>query len=279
MSVRILVIEDNATNLELMRYLLDAFGHKVTTSSNGKDGIELARRILPDLIVCDVQMPGVDGFQVARALKEVPSLARIPLIAVTALAMVDDRGKVLEGGFHGYIAKPINPETFVQQIESFLRTRADEPLETPTFAVRAQQPEPGTEKSDARAPSLGPCILVVDNSHQNLEFADSLLGSIGYRVVLARDMASGLSAAKTWVPDLIISDVHMPNADGFEFIKAVKKDERLRNVPFVFLSSSIEPDQEVSRGMACGADDFVCRPIEPQKLIEAISACLRRAER
>lgn len=117
----ILVIEDNATNLELMTYLLQAFGHTPLSAGDGETGLEIARREIPDLIICDVQMPGIDGYEVARRLKSDPALRAIPLVAVTALAMVGDRDKVLAAGFDGYIAKPIDPETFVRQAEAFLQ--------------------------------------------------------------------------------------------------------------------------------------------------------------
>ncbi|MHB9025533.1 MAG: response regulator [Armatimonadota bacterium] len=128
MPGRILVIEDNPTNLELMVYLLQAFHHTVFTASDGEEGIQITIRHLPDLIICDVHLPNVDGYAVARRLKEHPLLRRIPLIAVTALAMVGDRDKVLAAGFDGYIAKPITPEVFVKQVEAYLseNTREEE---------------------------------------------------------------------------------------------------------------------------------------------------------
>ncbi len=117
---RILVIEDNAPNLELMSYLLQAFGHAVITATDGEVGEEIARDRLPELVLCDVQLSGIDGFEFARRLKNHPPCSRIPVVAVTAFAMVGDRDKVLASGFDGYIAKPIVPETFVEQAEAFL---------------------------------------------------------------------------------------------------------------------------------------------------------------
>jgi CheY-like chemotaxis protein len=117
---RILVIEDNPTNLELMTYLLKAFGHTTITASDGEEGVEVALRAKPDLILCDLALPKLDGYGVVRRLKTEPSLAGVPLIAVTASAMVGDRDKVIAMGFDGYITKPITPETFVAEVESYL---------------------------------------------------------------------------------------------------------------------------------------------------------------
>ena len=118
---RILVIEDNPQNLELMTYLLQAFGYITLTARDGAEGIETVRREMLDLIICDVHLPKVNGYEVARELKRDPMLRRIPLVAVTALAMVGDRDKVLAAGFDGYIGKPITPEIFVKQVEAFLK--------------------------------------------------------------------------------------------------------------------------------------------------------------
>ncbi len=120
MPKRILVIEDNPVNLELMTDLLEAFGFTVLAARGGARGIELVRQEKLDLIICDVQMPGMDGYEVANFLKRDPMLRRIPLVAVTALAMVGDREKVLSAGFDGYIDKPISPELFKKQVEGFM---------------------------------------------------------------------------------------------------------------------------------------------------------------
>jgi CheY-like chemotaxis protein len=127
MPASILVIEDNRANLDLMVYLLKAFGHTPLVAYDAETGLEMVRRESPDLIICDVQLPRLDGFCVARALKQNPALASIPLVAVTAMAMVGDRDKVLAAGFDGYIAKPITPETFIREVESYLRPKPGPP--------------------------------------------------------------------------------------------------------------------------------------------------------
>lgn len=117
----ILVIEDHVDNLDLMRYLLGAFGYTALSAEDGVTGIALAESEGPDLILCDIQLPDIDGFEIARRLKRHARLREIPLVAITALAMVGDRERVLAAGFDGYISKPINPETFVDDVEIFLK--------------------------------------------------------------------------------------------------------------------------------------------------------------
>lgn len=120
MAYVVLVIEDNPANLELMVYLLRAFGHTPVAARDGLEGVDKALTARPDVILCDLALPLLDGYGVARRLKNEPALRAIPLIAVTASAMVGDRDKVIAAGFDGYIRKPITPETFVAEVEQYL---------------------------------------------------------------------------------------------------------------------------------------------------------------
>jgi len=127
MKATILLIEDNEQNRYLATFLLEQRGHEVVPAESGPLGLELAATIRPDLILLDIQLPGMDGHAVARALKSDPRLKSIPIVAVTSYAMVGDREKVFAAGAEGYIEKPINPETFVTEVERFLRPPEKEP--------------------------------------------------------------------------------------------------------------------------------------------------------
>lgn len=126
----ILIIEDNAANMQLMVYLLNAFGHTTLETTDGETGLATAQQEPVDIILCDLQIPRLDGYEVARRLKMDPELKDIPLIAVTAYAMVGDRDKVLSAGFDGYISKPINPETFSADVEGYLSADRPDPNDT-----------------------------------------------------------------------------------------------------------------------------------------------------
>ena len=115
---RVLVIEDNLTNLDLIVYLLECTGHEVIATTNGRDGVRRAIEREPDLILCDIQLPDIDGYEVLQEVRR--ELAAVPVIAVTAYAMVGDREKILAAGFDGYLAKPIEPETFLSELAGYL---------------------------------------------------------------------------------------------------------------------------------------------------------------
>ena len=129
MKKKFLLIEDNEQNRYLVTFLLTQRGHEVVPAESGPVGIELAGRIRPDLILLDIQLPGMDGYAVARALKSDPALQAVPIVAVTSYAMLGDREQALAAGCNGYLEKPINPRTFVAEIERFLQPQEKE--ETP----------------------------------------------------------------------------------------------------------------------------------------------------
>jgi two-component system cell cycle response regulator DivK len=118
MSRMVLLIEDNEQNRYLTTFLLERHGYKVVCAVDGPQGIEMAKTCAPDLILLDIQLPAMDGYAVARALRGIDSLRNRPIVAVS-YAMVGDREKSLAAGCNGYIEKPINPETFVQDVERF----------------------------------------------------------------------------------------------------------------------------------------------------------------
>ncbi len=117
MARRVLLIEDNEQNRYLATYLLERHGYRVRTAPDGPGGIAAATADAPDLILLDIQLPAMDGYAVARALRDVPALRSTPIIAVTSYAMVGDRERSLEAGCTGYIEKPIDPEGFVHTVE------------------------------------------------------------------------------------------------------------------------------------------------------------------
>ncbi len=117
MGKKILVIEDNEQNMYLMHFLLESNGFTVIEALNGQVGIQKAIDEHPDVILLDIQLPEMDGYQIAKILRKTPDIDTIPIIAVTSYAMAGDREKILTAGATDYIEKPINPATFVNQIK------------------------------------------------------------------------------------------------------------------------------------------------------------------
>ncbi|MDT4937573.1 MAG: two-component system, cell cycle response regulator [Pseudonocardiales bacterium] len=136
MSARILAVDDVSHNLELMTYLLHASGHEVFAAATGAEALRSARLYRPDLVVLDVQLPDMSGHRVLEELRADPELADIPVIAVTAYAMVGDRDHVLSTGFDGYLAKPIDPMTLGAAIDAHLPADLRGHPPQPEYAAR-----------------------------------------------------------------------------------------------------------------------------------------------
>jgi two-component system cell cycle response regulator len=247
-----------------MVYLLTAFGHETLEAHDGAEGVERASREKLDLILLDIHMPRMDGYEVARRLREDPQCCSIPIVAVTALAMVGDREKILASGFTGYLAKPLEPETFAQQVQGYLG--AAHPASARPPAQSQQQGLPARTSPRKKFA----VILFVDNLQTNIDFVRNTLEPSGYEVVAALSAKEGLSLAQRTMPDLILSDVHMPHQDGYEFMRMVQADAGLSKIPFVFLSSSVWSPKERERALVQGAKKFIPRPIEPQMLLEQL---------
>jgi two-component system, cell cycle response regulator DivK len=117
---KILVIEDNEQNLYLTTFILQGQGYEIVQARDGGEGIRLANEVKPDLILLDIQLPVMDGYAIAQAMRSNPALDGVPIVAVTSYAMFGDRERILAAGCSGYIEKPINPDTFVAQVQAHL---------------------------------------------------------------------------------------------------------------------------------------------------------------
>jgi len=117
---RILVVEDNETNMYLIKFMLKKSGYEVIEAGEGAAGVELAIKEKPDLIIMDIQLPDIDGLETTKRIRATEADGDIPIIALTSFAMAGDREKALAAGCTGYIEKPINPETFMAEIEKYL---------------------------------------------------------------------------------------------------------------------------------------------------------------
>jgi len=251
LSARILIIEDNATNMELMVYLLRAFGYTPLAAYDGEEGVRMARSELPDLIICDVHLPKLDGYGVVAELKKDPALRKIPALAVTALAMVGDRERLLEAGFNGYIGKPIEPDLFVAELESFLAGAPSTPV-----------------KNDIAT------ILIVDDHVLNREFLTALLGYSGHRLLEAANGLEGLEIMRTERPDLIISDILMPNMDGYEFVTRVHETPELADVPIIFYTATYREQEAILLAQACGVRWVLPKPPDPEVIVRTVNEAL-----
>lgn len=270
---RILIIEDNKENSDLMSYLLINHGHTVLTARDGEQGLLLCFNETIDIILCDIQLPKIDGYEIIRRLKSKSStLNEIPIIAITAYAMVGDKEKILLTGCNGYIAKPIQPEEFVPQIESYLKI--DRSINN-AYLPYANASHNSAKETDSKTRGT---ILVVDDNPTDRYLSEILLRSIGFRIILAANVIQAVEKLDQEVPDLIISDYHLPDQNGLEFATMLKDSPAYRNIPFIMISSSLP--QETKKDILTSSihlEEVIFRPIEPPLFLEMIEKIWNKA--
>jgi CheY-like chemotaxis protein len=268
MGARVLVVEDTPHNLQLMSFLLRAYGHTVEPADSGEQGVALAHTVQPDLVIMDLQLPGIDGYQVLAALRSDPSLPRMPVVAVTAFAMANDHRKAVAAGFHHYMTKPIDPPTFVDEIDSCLPEH-----------LRGQRPTPAHDEPTASdwvapnepSPHSGAKILVVDDSEANQGLLHSTLTPHGFMVTLASNVDEAIELSSRATPDLVLCDVHIGRRHGLDVLRHVRAVPALNAVPFAFITATahwLDPDVLASGVLV------IRRPIEPAALIAHVEALL-----
>lgn len=279
MPGRILIIEDNPANLDLMVYLLRAFGYTPVLAGNGRLGLELAQQEADgalgpfDLIICDVQLPGMDGYTVAGKLRGTPGYEKTPLLAVTAMAMVGDREKLLAAGFTDHISKPIEPEIFVDRVESFLAPE----LRAPRVIYPSEEhPAASAPPPRPRLDHSSPLILMVDDVPNNIDFVKTTLEPFGYRLLSAPGVSAGVDVLRNAGErvDMVLCDLHMDPHDGRHFLDLRPELPELEGVPVIIISSTFTTEDECLDCLARGATLFIRRPIEPEALLTEIGRLL-----
>ena len=259
---KVLVIEDNPLNMKLVKQLITIAHHDAVEAFNAEDGIQLARKIHPDLILMDIQLPDMDGLSAMRFIKDDPAIKDIPVIALTAHAMRGDDVKAKAAGCSDYLSKPIDTKLFFQTLETYLKEERQEELLTPENATECDELQ------------CGPTILVVDDDRLNVKLLAAKLGASGYRILTAYSGFEALEMIKIRTPDLILLDIMMPEMDGYEVIRRLKEQKDTMYIPVVLITA-LESEEEKKKGFAAGADEFLNKPVNTTELETRVLSLLR----
>ncbi len=244
----ILIVEDNEKNMKLVRDVLQAKGYATIEAVTGEDGIRLAAERKPDLILMDIQLPGISGIDALRRLRSDPETAAIRAVAVTASVMQHDR-------------------------------KADHRSRFRRLCGQADQPEgvPGhgpQHAGESAAMSEMAKVLVVDDTPHNVKLLADLLAVKGYGVATAVNGEEALAKVASEQPDLVLLDIMMPGLSGYDVCRKIRADPMTALLPVV-LVTSLDPQQERVKGIEAGADDFLSKPINQAELFARVRSLLR----
>ena len=258
---RVLVIEDDANNLDVAQRIIRAAGHEALAATDGAAGIATARAEKPDVILVDLLLPRVDGWTVTKTLREDEWAKSVPIIAVSALAMQQDRARAIEAGCDDFVSKPYAPAE--------LRAVLARVLDDGGTAAQAAARERGVKKATE---SLGR-ILVVDDEPANVELLARRLEALGGEPLRAMNGEECLAMAAREMPDLILLDVMMPGIGGFETCRKLKVNDKTAPIPVIF-ATALTDAADLSKGFEVGGVDYITKPIEPIELAARVRSAI-----
>jgi two-component system cell cycle response regulator len=274
MTARVLVVDDIEANVKLLEARLVAEYFDVVTAMTGEEAIAVCQRGDADIVLLDVMMPGMDGFETCRRLKQDPRTHHIPIIMVTALDQPSDRVRGLEAGADDFLTKPVGEIALISRVKSLVRlkTLIDE-LRMRT--VTGEEMGISDSVSDMlRQPVRDGRILVVDTRRSSCDRVQAALGAV-HRVDTETDPQKALFKAAEGDYELAIVSLNLEGFDGLRLCSQLRSLERTRHVPILVLA---DPDDNARllRGLDLGVNDYVVRPIDKNELFARVRTQIRR---
>ena len=271
MVARILVVDDIEANVRLLEAKLTAEYYEVLAASDGPTALALAAAESPDIILLDVMMPGMDGFEVCRRLKDDPATRHIPVVLVTALDGRHDRVKGLECGADEFLNKPIDDVMLFSRVRSLTRLKMviDE-LRQREASGRRMGVIAGAA---ARLAGTGGRILIVDDNERQAQRVATEL-AIEHRPIVETDPEKAMLTARGPV-DLLIVNANSKTFDGLRFAAALRSDEATRHLPILAI---VDPDERprMVKALEIGLNDIVPKPIDPEELSARVRTQIKR---
>lgn len=272
-TARILIVDDVAANVRLLEARLQAEYFDVRTASNGRAGMEAALQERVDLVLLDVMMPDMSGFDVCAALKADPRTAHIPVIMVTALDQAQDRVRGLECGADDFLTKPVSDVALITRVKSLLRLK----MVTDELTLRAAAMQTiGFNSAEifAETAAIGGRILVVDDRENSTRRIREALQR-PFEVEITADPAHAIAEAEGRDFDLLIVSLTLQAGDGLRLCSQIRAIDRLRQTPVLLISDAKETPR-LMRALDLGVNDYIIRPIEVNELRARVRTQLRR---
>ncbi len=274
MTARILVVDDIPANVKLLEVRLRAEYFEVLTAGNGQEALDACEHGRVDVVLLDIMMPGMDGFEVCRRLKADPATAHIPVVMVTALDQVADRIQGLEAGADDFLTKPVNDLQLLTRVKSLVRLKSL----TDELRLRASTTRDiGIEELLSRThPDLfaRPSVLIVDEQTSSSEALSQMLGDKAEVTVEADPQAAIFRAAENPF-DVVVVASRFADFDPLRLCSQLRSIDRTRLIPIVLVVEDSD-DARIVRGLELGINDYLTRPVDRQELLARLDTQVRR---
>ncbi len=253
-AIEILVVEDSPTQAERLKWILENAGYRASVASDGEQALAAVRQQKPTIVVSDIVMPGMDGYELCRHIKDDEDLKDVPVILLTVLSDLKDVVKGLESGADNLLVKPCDEQLLLSCVKRIVEAETITRLSTDVD------------------------VLIVEDSRTQAEQLRHMLVTHGYKVAVAANGEEALAAVRKQRPAVVLSDIVMPEMDGLALCEAIKSDPELRRIPVVLVTQLFKPE-DVRRGIEVGADDYITKPYTEEHVISLLERLLAEAKR
>ena len=262
---KILLVEDNEMNRDMLSRRLKRRGFEVIIAVDGAIGVTLAQSEQPDLILMDMSLPVLDGWEATKKIKAMPQTASIPVIALTAHAMVGDREKTLQAGCDDYDTKPVDLKRLLKKIDGLLEA-VPQRSGPPDKESHPLIPAPVSESSISKvtSPKVNNddiSILVVDDNEMNREVLGRRLRKVGYLIHFAESGEAALETLEQETISLVLLDVMMPGIGGWETLRRIRLELTATELPVIMVTAK-DQSEDVVKAFGLGANDYITKPID-----------------
>ncbi len=276
MSARVLVVDDILPNVKLLEARLNSEYYDVLTATSGQEALDKAEAESPDIILLDIMMPGMDGFEVCRRIKENPKTTHIPVVMVTALTENEDRVRGLEAGADDFLSKPINDTALMARVRSLVRLK----ITVDEWRVRENTANQlGVANDDNVSPMKEPVenakILVIEDQDFEIEKFTNVLAVDQDEVYAVHSGAEAMKKIKEQPFELIIVSLNIQDEDGLRLCSHLRSNESTRATPIIMIS--VDDDMErIARGLEMGVNDYIMRPVDRNEFLARVRTQIRR---
>jgi PAS domain S-box-containing protein len=250
----VLVVEDNPLTRKMLRVTLESEGYSVIEAGDGRSALAAAAQGMPALILQDLILPDMNGFELVRRLRALPGGSDVPILALSGFLGRIEEAQTAQAGFTALLVKPVEPSRLLDTIKPYFPQRA----------------------SSAPPVAAGRCVLVVDDDLVQLKLARLHLEQLGFEVVAAGSTSEALRAARAQPPDIVLADVLMPDLDGFQLCFELRRDPALERVPVVLTSAWYQTEEDEDLAQRVGASALVLRTADFAGIHSTLLTALQR---